>query len=341
MPAASMADYERQSAVRYEVSVDVTDVVGIGERLQVAATVVLPGDLEAARPRLVFFGFPGGGYNRRYFDLEIPGHVGYSQAAHHTERGHVFVACDHLGVGDSDAPTRPLDFEAVARANAHASREILARLSAGTIATTIPPVEVGASVALGQSYGGFLLIIGQGTVPVYDGVGVLGYSGLHTQTPWPPGLSLDDILGLRAGNGLRHPLRPYFHDDNVPEDIVVADMTKRPGSVGSAAPWSTSDNPGGPAVQMTRRPRDPGVVAVEAARIEVPVLVACGDIDVVADPWLEPTAYRGSRNVTVAVIPRMAHMHNFAATRRRLWELLDDWAVSVERTTSGFEDRTS
>jgi hypothetical protein len=71
-----------------------------------------------------------------------------------------------------------------------------------------------------------------------------------------------------------------------------------------------------------------------STRIDGSVLVACGDVDVVADPWLEPTAYRGSRHVTLAVVPRMAHMHNFAVTRRRLWDLLDGWAVSIGRATT-------
>ena len=32
-------------------------------------------------------GYPGGGYNRRYYDLNIPGHQDYSQARFHLARG--------------------------------------------------------------------------------------------------------------------------------------------------------------------------------------------------------------------------------------------------------------
>jgi pimeloyl-ACP methyl ester carboxylesterase len=131
------------------------------------------------------------------------------------------------------------------------------------------------------------------------------------------------------GNGLDHVLRPSFHHDDVPHDIVLADMTKIPGTLASSAAWSTPDNPGGPALVMRRRPRDRGVVAAEATAIAAPVLVACGDNDVVPDPWAEPTAYRGARQVTVAVVPSMAHMHNFAGTRLELWDLIARWADSV------------
>lgn len=316
---------------RHHVRIDVSAAVGTGEKLAVAATVLLPGDLPRGGRRTVIFGFPGGGYNRRYWDLEIPGHSGYSQAEHHLRAGHVFVACDHLAVGDSDRPRAPLDFDAVARANAHAAREIRSILAAGTLAADIAPVEIGATAALGQSFGGFLLIIAQGTEPVFDGVGVLGYSARDPQTPWPDHLTLDDVLNLRGGNGRDHPMCPWFHYADVPDEIVVADMTKLPGTLASWAPWSTAVNPGGAAVQYGRRPRDPLVVAADAARIDRPVLVAAGEIDVVAEPMLEPSAYPASAHVTTAVIQRMGHMHNFASTLVRLWEVIDDWLVVVDR----------
>ena len=146
----------------------------------------------------------------------------------------MFVACDHLGVGDSDTPARPLDYDAVARANTAAARDILRRLREGRLAAGVPPVNVAASAALGQSFGGFLLIIGQAAEPLFDGIAILGYSARDPQTPWPAHLTLDDVLSLRGGNGRDHPMRPWFHFDDVPADIVLADMTKEAGSLGSA-----------------------------------------------------------------------------------------------------------
>jgi pimeloyl-ACP methyl ester carboxylesterase len=319
--------------IRHCVRVDVTDTVGTGERLTLAATVFLPEDI-AGPPgsRTVLFGYPGGAYNRHYYDLQISGHAGYSQAEHHVSSGHIVVAVDHLAVGDSDKPEISLDFDAVARANAHAAREITGRLKAGTLAEGVPPVEVAATAAVGQSFGGFLLIIAQAAEATFDGIGVLGYSARDPQTPWPANLTLDDVLNQRGGNGLHHPFRPWFHYRDVPEDIVAADLTKLPGTLASRAPWSTEFSPGGPAVvRGSRQPRDPGVVAADAARIEVPVLAAAGEIDVVKAPLGEPLAYSASGHVTAAIVPRMAHMHNFASTRVQLWNLIDDWLPAVRR----------
>ena len=64
---------------------------------------------------VLFFGFPGGGYCRHYFDLHPPGYTGYSQAEYHARATGTSSARDHLAVGDSDVPTTPLDFEVVAR----------------------------------------------------------------------------------------------------------------------------------------------------------------------------------------------------------------------------------
>ena len=173
--------------MRRELRVDVSTAAGTGEQLTVAATVLLPdGPMGASgEPRTVVVGFPGGGYNRRYYDLDIPGHDGYSQARYHLARGQVFVACDHLGVGDSDTPACPLDYDAVGRANMHAAREILRLLRDGGMAADVPPVSVTAAVAIGQSFGGFLLVIGQATDPVFDGIGVLGYSARATVSAGP------------------------------------------------------------------------------------------------------------------------------------------------------------
>ena len=245
--------------MRKELRVDVSAAVGTGEQLSVAATVLLPDGLdEPGEPRTVVAGFPGGGYNRRYYDLDIPGHQGYSQARYHLARGRVFVALDHLGTGDSDTPARPLDYDAVARANMQASRAILGLLGDGGVAADVPPVNVAAAAALGQSFGGFLLIIGQAADPVFDGVAILGYSARDPQTPWPAHLTLDDVLSLRGGNGRDHPMRPWFHREDVPDDIMLADMTNTPGHprlggtvdrLARIRAARLSDRPGGPATR--------------------------------------------------------------------------------------------
>lgn len=166
---------------RHEVRVDVSDAVGTGEQLTVAARVLLPDDIAVeSRGRTVLVGYPGGGYTRHYYHLHIPGHAGYSEAEFHVAAGRVVVAIDHLAAGGSDVPQVPLDFDAVARADAHAADEIVGQLQAGAQAADLPPVEVAATAAVGQSFGGFLLIIAQGSAPSFDGIGVLAAApGTH------------------------------------------------------------------------------------------------------------------------------------------------------------------
>ncbi len=310
---------------KIELRVDVSGAVATGEDLEVAATVVLPGPADPA-PTIALFGFPGGGYNRRYYDLQLAG--GYSQAEYHAQRGMAFVSVDHLGVGDSSTPIKPLDYFAVARANAAATRSVLEQLRSDTLGGSFG-APITTAVGMGQSFGGFVLTIGEGTEPVFDGVALLGWSGIETLAPWPPEVDLADMFAGTAGNGLDHPMRKVFHAADVPDEIVIADMTKPPGSMHSGAPWSTEFTPGGPALVDTRGPLGPGVVAAEAAAITAPVFVGAGDIDVLVDVRFEAVAYQSSRDVTACVFPDMAHMHNFATTRRMLWDRLAAWATTV------------
>jgi len=313
---------------KQDLAVDVTDAVGTGETLHVTATVVMPDTPNG----VAMFGFPGGAYNRHYYDLHLDEGPDYSQAEFHAREGHVFVAIDHLGVGESSVPIRELDYEAVARANNAAANEIRRRFADGTIAPEVAPVAISTAIAMGQSFGGFLLLIAQGNDPCFDAVAILGSSAIQTTPPWPSDLAIEDLVNLSAGNGLTHPMRPWFYCGDVPESIVIADLTKQGPGLGSAAPWSTQFSPGGPAVKSDRNPLHPRVVAKEAAAITAPVFIGNGEVDVVPNFRAEPAAYASSRDVTTCVFGRMYHMHNFASTRRNLWKRLSVWADGVAAT---------
>jgi pimeloyl-ACP methyl ester carboxylesterase len=73
----------------------------------------------------------------------------------------------------------------------------------------------------------------------------------------------------------------------------------------------------------------PGAVLPEAAAIEVPVLLAMGERDVLVDPRGEVRAYESARSVDFFECPRMAHMHNFAGTRELFWRRIQTWAEWV------------
>lgn len=78
----------------------------------------------------------------------------------------------------------------------------------------------------------------------------------------------------------------------------------------------------------------PGYVAQEAAAIDVPVLIAAGERDVVPDPHAEPAAFKSSKDISVYVVPGMAHMHNFTTTRKLLWDRIADWSVMVGKSSA-------
>jgi len=312
---------------RVEVRIDVTDRVATGERLVMVATVV------ADRPRLpdrptVMFGFPGGGYNRRYFDLQPSGRPGYSQAEHHAGQGFVFVACDHLAVGDSSVPAAPLGEEQVIAANKALVAGVLMQLAAGGI-DGISSVREPVKIGMGQSYGGFLLTLQQARHRTFDGVALLGWSGIHTVVPIADGRDVSVAFTALPTSGLGHPFRHAFHFADVDDAIVDEDLRGYPYRVGVPVPtWAATSLPGGPNAAI-RDLLGLHAVATEAAAIDVPVFVANGEVDVCPDPRAEPAAYVRSPDITTFILPRSAHMHNFAGTRMLLWNRLAAWAQCV------------
>jgi pimeloyl-ACP methyl ester carboxylesterase len=333
--------------MQIDLTIDVTEAAGLGEPLHTRVTVVLPDPGALTDPPVVCFGFPGGGYGRGYFTFDMPGATGGGEAGFHTARGWVFVACDHLCVGESDAPSDPtaVSFEHVAAANDATVTEVLRLLAAGGIADGFPAIAKPVTLGIGQSMGGCFTIVAQGRHGTFDGVGILGYSAIQTVLWMPPGAPAPPVAFVPRGSFVAVTGRaefqeqapqfdaddgglpgttPGFHYDDVPRDVVDADMRDYPTRNGRLPPWATDRLP---VVAITML--SPGVVAPEAALIDVPVLVAVGERDVVPDPRAEPRAYQRSPDVTVSICPRMSHMHNFASTRERFWQRLHSWGNGV------------
>lgn len=340
-----------------EMKIDVTQAAALGTPAEVAASVYLP-EGPLADPPVVCFAFPGGGYCRRYFAFDMPDSLGGGgQAGFHTERGWIFVAVDHLGFGDSTVPEgNVLNYETVARGNDAAVQAVMQRLEAGTLAPGLGPVQGATKLGLGQSMGGCFTIVAQAHLETFDGVGILGYSGVHTVVPtrpgtppgaWPwvlrgspadnplilnkaalaaaagPDMGSRSAIGEAAAMG-EHPYQWAFHYDDEPAEMVAMDMAAAADPAAPLPPWRSATVPGCAFYMVA-----PGTVATEAASIRVPVLVAVGERDVVPDPWLEPKAFKSSTDVTVFVCPRMGHMHNFAHTRFRFWARTHAWGSGV------------
>ncbi|MBA2933716.1 hypothetical protein HZF05_06345 [Sphingomonas sp. CGMCC 1.13654] len=342
-----------------ELTIDVTEAAGLGTPAHTAVTVCLPDDGALADPPVICFAYPGGGYNRRYYTHDMLDGSAGGEAAYHCDRGWIVVACDHLGFGESTIPEgNALDLDNVAAANDAAVREVITRLEKGTLAPGLEPVTGATKIGIGQSMGGCFTIVAQGNHETFDAVGILGYSGIHTVVPTRPGQpeaawpwisrrqSLDSprvmnaaamasAEGAKLGDGeaLRkaaqcgeHPFQWSFHYDDEPADIVALDMAASAGTVDPLPIWRSATTPPCGVYMVA-----PGAVALEAASILVPVLVAVGERDVVPDPWAEPKAYKSAIDIGVYVCPRMAHMHNFASTRLLFWEHIQSWGDRVAR----------
>jgi pimeloyl-ACP methyl ester carboxylesterase len=344
-----------------ELAIDVTDEAALGMPARTTATVHLPPTGALSDPPVVCFAFPGGGYSRRYYTLDLrggTGHSGTGQAGWHAARGWIFVACDSLGFGDATAPDGDvLTYENIARGNQATVAAVMARLESGTLADGYPPVTGATTVGVGQSMGGCFTIVLQGQHRVFDGVAALGFSGIHTVVPsrpgapaaaWPwllrgtdlaspailnqaalaaaagPTLAGQDSLDAAAGTG-EHPFAWAFHWDTEPADIVTLDMAASAETYEGPLPaWRSPSTPACGIYMVA-----PGTVATEAASITVPVLIAVGERDVVPNPWLEPAAFKSSTDISLFVCPRMAHMHNFADTRQELWARIHSWGTGV------------
>ncbi|MBV9994741.1 MAG: hypothetical protein JO127_05970 [Caulobacteraceae bacterium] len=320
---------------KIDLKIDVSAACRVEEPISSAATVVLPDpDRTPARP-LVMFGWPGGGYSRRYFDLQIPGMPGYSQAEHHAANGVIFAACDHVAVGDSTIPTAGLDHPDLGRANRKVAATILAGLLEGTLVPGLGPMQPSAVIGMGQSYGGLLLTMAEANEPLFDGVAMLGWSGIQTVVipALPPG---GPGWAELAARGTTHPYRPVFHFNDVPEAIVEQDLAGYPLRAAGEPipPWGTKWMPGGPNVRLSQLPLAEGVVKLEAAAIGCAVFVGNGERDTCPQPHMEPLAYKSASDVTTFILPRAAHMHNFAGTRRKLWTRLEAWSEGVARMKS-------
>lgn len=341
------------------LDIDVTEAAALGEPLHTRVTVTLPDLSDGALPTIACFAFPGGGYSRGYFHLDVPDAHGAEtkggQAAWHAERGWIFVACDHLCVGESSIPSNfaGVSYETVAAVNAATVEKVTALLASGDIDAEFPAVPGLVRIGIGQSLGGCMLIVQQGQHATFDGIGVLGYSAVHTvlaMPPWTPPfpmpytprgavLSIDaaqaraqattgaDVAAQGAPTAADLPFTTWgFHYDDEPQDLVIADMVDYPMRRRNAVfpSWGSATLPPC-AISML----SPGVVAPEAAMITTPVLIAVGERDVVPDPKADPKAYQRSSDVTVVVWPRMSHMHNFATTRVGFWNRIHQWAEGV------------
>lgn len=291
--------------------------VEVGPFGHLAATHFAPPDAVAERPLLVCI--PGGSYTRRYFDLEVPGHAGYSFARYATSAGFPVVAFDVLGTGDSSRPDHNFDMSHQAAALADALAQFPDLVGRG-----------GPFVAVGHSMGGYVAMLQQANAHSYAALAILGTTNQHVA---PLALPAEMIAAAATPEGrvalaeqiaagipdpyisdARRALLSWFHLDDVPRAVIDADLATTETVVprGCAATSSV-----------------PGVTAGAASTIDVPVLLAYGDVDVSPAPHLEPSFFTNCRDVSLYVLAGSAHCHNMATTRTLLWDRILSWCDTI------------
>ncbi|MFC7362438.1 hypothetical protein [Nocardioides astragali] len=302
----------------------------------VAATVYAPADL--AGPATVVCAFPGGGYGRRYYEIDHVDVHGPGQASWHAARGIVFVAFDPYGDGDgTHLPEESRGLRETCAAMHQATTSIKSMLEGGTLWPQSAPVTVDRLVGVGHSLGGMQLVAQQAWHSTFDAVAVLGWSCVQTVVPTadgkdflsphhdPSAAALDAAWAGPLVDERSH-LRFAYYWDDVSPGLVEEEMgVGFPVRTADPLPaWITPRFPPFAAVCL-----EPGIVGEEAASITVPVFISAGERDVLKDLGQEVPAYSASRDITMFKVPRCAHMHNLSPQRELLWDRLHRWVVSL------------
>jgi len=288
-----------------------------GEPTTVEGTVFAAEGPADERPVLVCL--PGGTYTRAYWDLEVPGHEGYSFARAAAGRGFTVVTLDGLGTGESSRPAREVDLAVQAEGAAAVVAQLPDLLGRNA------PV-----VAVGHSMGGYLALTQQAAHHSYAGLAILGTTNLPVvQLDLPPEVVaaaatpegrvavIDQIASAIPEPyilGDRAPMRSWFHLEDVPTAVIEADDASTLTVVPRRCAAESST---------------PGVTLAAAEAVRVPVFVAYGEVDVSPDPHTDAACYRSSSDVTLYLLAGSAHCHNMARTRQRLWDRLLDWCASA------------
>jgi alpha-beta hydrolase superfamily lysophospholipase len=315
---------------------DVSSVIGSGEHLVTAAWAFGPEPGRLPPEPVVVFAFPGGGYTRGYFHMDITGYPDYSMAAHLAARGLVVIACDHLSCGESSRPAQPatVTLDSVVAANEVTARLALEHLRTGGLIPGYGPVRPASTIGIGHSLGAGLLTVQQERHGTFDGLVLLGRAVTSDLVPAP---------GLGSTDPVWRPVHMQHAEVQARSELVDGYLRQRQRTAWQRYLFYWEDVP--PAViefderQMTTIPlsvaqeligaNQPGARA--ASLVDVPVMLAYGERDVGARLEAEVAAYRAAPSVQSFVLSRSGHSTNLASGRAVLWDRIVNWIEDVVR----------
>ena len=218
----------------------------------------------------------------------------------------------------------------------------------GRISDRLSPLKGVFKIGMGQSLGGCLTIMMQAAHRTFDAIVPLASSALQGVLPQPTEearrAGIEEFIAAHrdieklpddqtVAKSVIDFIYPFFWDDT-PREILDADQKGGFPVRETSPPWGSMTIPCCASIFMT-----PGHLVASAALIEVPVFIGLGERDTCAEPLAEPASFVRSRDVSVLIVPRMAHMHNFASTRAILWDRIVAWSRAVSGS-KGWNERT-
>jgi alpha-beta hydrolase superfamily lysophospholipase len=288
----------------------------LGEPVHIAVDVVFP----AKAPRALIVCVPGGGMNRRYFDLPTPaGEPEASFACALAAHGFAAAVIDPLGVGESTVPRDPyqvhIDLQAAAQVDV--CRYLQEGLRRGTLDPSCPPVPDLKSFGAGHSLGAMTTVIQQAAHPIHSGLMLCGF---HTYGQ-PQHISAEDAALDPAWVRTHMPelirsrnLQPYFTlKPPATKQRVSAAVAMEPHLMMMSALSSTI----------------PNVVAEDAAKLTVPIMLVFGDNDVNIDPHKAVAAYTGSGDISLLILKDTKHNHVIYPTRTLMFDRVAAWMERI------------
>jgi pimeloyl-ACP methyl ester carboxylesterase len=303
------------------VRVDVSDVAPPGCK-ELALEVIPP----VGTPKAVLFCLPGGGMNRRYFDLAAPG---YSFAQYATGQGFLVVLIDHPGIGDSDAPDDgwTLTPKVVAGIEAAAVDRLLAQLRADDRIQPRTPV-----IGIAHSMGASLLIhqqalrTAQGKNTI-KGLALLGWAGRGLpQYLDEQDRTLGELDEEAFAAALLESARNRFNEDPFPvlqrgsSQLLIANPLPADAHEALVAVRAPLLALPGHATLI------PGNARRACAVIDVPVFLGVGENDIATSHRLIPNEFPASRDISLFILTGAGHNQNVEPGRHELWERIISWA---------------
>ena len=302
------------------------------EALVIAVEIFAPEPERLVHPALLLACLPGGGMNRRYFDLVLGDDESTSFARQLAIQGAIVVTIDPLGIGGSTRPDNgfALSPDLLAAANAQALDWVLDQLRRGALFQDWPDLAEIAVIGVAHSVGCLLTVLQQAAFHSFDGLALLGFSNRGL----PQVLTLEEKAFAGHGEAARAALHrlartrftepyPQLTGTQQGRELFGRAKVERK-AVEALAPARDRLLP-----QVATLVLIPGSIASDCGGIDVPVFLALGDLDFCGPPHDIPASFPKSPDVTLLILPETGHTHFIFPSRVTLFRRLHDWARSA------------